>query len=69
MHRRSHEVVRPPKQGEPFATEVVFNRLSSDWQNSLQVRDERGPSPVQSTLQGVLPPAPRYHTGVPVPPF
>ena len=69
MHRRSHEVVRPPKQGEPFATEVVFNRLSSDWQNSLQVRPAGGPRLCKARCKGFFPLPPRYHTGVPVPPF
>ena len=69
MHRRSHEVVRPPKQGEPFATEVVFNRLSSDWQNSLQVRKRGALACAKHVARGSSPCPPRYHTGVPVPPF
>jgi thiol-disulfide isomerase/thioredoxin len=31
----SHEVRRPPKKGEPFSTEVVFNRISGEWEDVM----------------------------------
>ena len=26
---------RPPKKGEPFSTEVVFNRISGEWEDVM----------------------------------